>query len=516
MFSVFRKIRSSLAETYNNNNTYKWWAVSALGVGTLTTVGQFGEVNVAMPTIAHYFDSDLSMVHWVFTGNVMAISAFLMPMGRLSDIVGRKTVYLCGLLVFVFATGICALAPTLGSLIAFRVLHGISLGMIEGNQLAIMTSIFPSKERGKALGLHMSLVGAALIGGPLLGGILVDSFGWRAVFYINVPLGLMVFIPGFMVLDEKRINQPVSKGSFEGFDFLGAGLSSSALLLFLIGMSNPLGLATIYNIMCLLFALFLAGSFVLWETKTPFPLLDMSLFRVPLFSLGVGARTISFITAATVFFLLPFYLQNVVGYTPTKTGLIMITLALGMVLMGPIAGRLSDQFGSRPFNVGGAILSAVGLFVLSRITEDTTLALVLFGIALQSIGSGMFTAPNTNSILSSVPRASYGIAAGFVQLLRTSSTVTGIAIATAIITATMVSWGVDSNLKSVAEGIDTDARSAFVVGLRSTYLVMACLQLAAVVLSTMKTQVLSEKGLTYNLYPVIQCENIHIIFSKGI
>jgi MFS family permease len=222
-------------------------------------------------------------------------------------------------------------------------------------------------------------------------------------------------------------------------------------------------------------------------------MLDMSLFRTPLFSLGVGARTISFITAATVFFLMPFYLQGVVGYTPSKTGLIMITLALGMVLMGPIVGPLSDQLGSRRFTVIGATLSAIGLFVLSRIAEDTTLVTLILGISLQSIGSGMFTSPNTNSILSSVPRTSYGIAAGFVQLLRTSSTVTGIAIATAIITATMVSLGVDSNLKGLAEGINTDARSAFVGGLRNTYLAMACLQLVAVTMSVMKTQVLSEK-----------------------
>ncbi|MQF65449.1 MFS transporter [SAR202 cluster bacterium AC-409-J13_OGT_754m] len=493
MFRLFYKIKASAEATYNNNNTYKWWAVSALGIGTLTTVGQFGQVNVAMPTIAHYFDSDLSMVHWVFTGNVMAISAVLMPMGRLSDIIGRKTVYLCGLLLFVLATGMCALASNLGSLIAFRVIHGISLGMIEGNQLAIMTCIFPSKERGKALGLHMTLVGAALIVGPLLGGILVDSYGWRAVFYINVPLGLMILIPAFLILDEKRMSQAVPKQTSEGFDFLGACLSSCALLLFLIGMSNPLGLAAIYNVFCLLLALIFVSLFVLWETKTASPMLDMSLFRTPLFSLGVGARTISFITAATVFFLMPFYLQGVVGYTPSKTGLIMITLALGMVLMGPIVGPLSDQLGSRRFTVIGATLSAIGLFVLSRISEDTTLVTLILGISLQSIGSGMFTSPNTNSILSSVPRASYGIAAGFVQLLRTSSTVTGIAIATAIITATMVSLGVDSNLKGLAEGINTDARSAFVGGLRNTYLAMACLQLVAVTMSVMKTQVLSEK-----------------------
>ncbi len=493
MFSIFHKIKSSIEATYNSNGSYKWWAVSALGVGTLTTVGQFGEVNVAMPTIAHYFDSDLTMVHWVFTGNVMAISVFLMPMGRLSDIVGRKTIYLCGLLVFVVTTGLCALAPNLGALIAFRGIHGISLGMIEGNQLAIMASIFPSKERGKALGLHMTLVGAALIGGPLLGGILVDSFGWRAVFYINVPLGLMVFLPAFLILDEKRMNQAVREQPRQGFDFLGAGLSSSALLLFLVGVSNPLGLPAAYNIFCLVIALFLVGTFVFWETKTSFPMLDMSLFKSSLFSLGVGARTISFITAAAVMFLMPFYLQGVVGYTPSKTGLIMITLALGMVLMGPIAGRLSDQFGSRPFTVFGAALSAAGIFVLARITEDTSLPILLGGITLQSIGAGMFTAPNTNLILSSVPRHSYGIAAGFVQFLRTSSTVTGIAIATAIITSTMVSFNVDSNLKSLSEGIDINARSAFVAGLRNTYVGMACLQLVAVIMSAMKTQALSER-----------------------
>ena len=160
---------------------------------------------------------------------------------------------------------------------------------------------------------------------------------------------------------------------------------------------------------------------------------------------------------------------------------------------GPIAGRLSDQFGSRPFTVFGAALSAAGIFVLARITEDTSLPILLGGITLQSIGAGMFTARNTNLILSSVPRHSYGIAAGFVQFLRTSSTVTGIAIATAIITSTMVSFNVDSNLKSLSEGIDINARSAFVAGLRNTYVGMACLQLVAVIMSAMKTQALSER-----------------------
>jgi EmrB/QacA subfamily drug resistance transporter len=457
-----------------------------MAVGTLITVADIGEVSIAMPAIADEFNTDLSTVQWLMTGYLVAISAFLLPMGRLSDMVGRKKVYLWGLLIFGLGSALAALAPNFGSLILFRVLQGFGLGMVQGNQMAIMTSIFPAEERGKALGIHMTLVGTALIIGPVLGGVLVDAFGWRSVFYINVPLGALCVLPGFLVLDEGRIMQGASKDRRGGFDWLGAILSSAALLTFLVGMTNPLDWAVGYSVTVLAASAGLVVVFVLWELRTPYPMFDLSLFKIPIFSLGVTARAFAFITSSSTIFIMPFYLQGVRGYSPAGAGLIIATVAVGMVTIGPVAGRLSDRFGWRFFNVGGAAISVAGLLVLSQITENSSLYLIILGIGLQSSGMGMFSAPNSSSILSGVPRGNYGVISGFVQLLRTGSTVTGVALAAVVISVTMSSMGFEPNLKEISDGADPEVGRAFVSGLRTVYLAMAGLQVLAVIISMIK------------------------------
>jgi EmrB/QacA subfamily drug resistance transporter len=476
----------SLVTRIKASPNYKWWATTAMAIGTLITVADTGLVSVALPTIADHFDTDLPTVQWLATGYLVAISALLMPMGRLSDMIGRKRVYLWGLTVFTVASGLAALSSDLGLLIFFRFLQGAGLGMVQGNQMAIMTSIFPPEERGKALGIHMTMVGAALIIGPAIGGVLVDTLGWQSVFYVNLPLGVVCILPGLLVLEESRVTQRVAGCGHEGYDWAGAALSSMALLTFLLGMTNPWKWDPVYRAILLASSALSLGLFVGWEKRTKAPMLDISLFKEAVFSLSVSARSIAFITSSTVLFLIPFYLQGVAGYSPGESGLIMTTVALGMVVVGPLAGRYSDRFGWRRFNVGGAALSAGGLFILSQVDENSALALVMAGIIMQSCGMGMFTAPNTSSILSVVPKERYGVISGFVQLLRTGSNVTGIAIATVIIAATMRSQGFEPNLGSVSEGGDAAVASAFADGLKTVYLVMASIQLVAVALSLVK------------------------------
>lgn len=467
---------------------YKWWAASVMAIGTLVTVADTGELNIAMPIIAYQFNSDLSTVQWLVTGYMVAQSAFLMPMGRLSDMVGRKKVYLWGLLVFTVGSGLASLSSGLAVLILFRVVQGLGLGMVHGNQMAIMTSVFPAEERGKALGIHMTLVGTALIIGPALGGFLVDLYGWRSIFVLNVPLGAACILPGLLILDEAKIMQARVDSSRGGFDWIGAILSSAVLLTFLMGMINPWGWYWGFTAGLLMVCVVLMGAFVIWELKNPMPMLDMHLFRAPIFSLGVAARSMAFMASATVLFLMPFYLQGVAGYSAKQAGLIMVTVAIGMVTVGPLSGRLSDRFGWRLFNVAGAAVSVAGLFMLAHITESTPLVIIIAGIVLQSCGMGLFSAPNSSSILSAVDRTRYGVISGFVQLLRTGSTVTGVAIATVIITATMSDLGFETNLKVLAEGASPAIGQAFSSGLRTVYMFMAGIQLVAVVLSLVKAR----------------------------
>lgn len=473
---------------------FKWWALASVATGTLVTVADMGEVNVAMPTIADEFGSNLSTVQWLATGHLVATSALLMPMGRLSDMIGRKRVYLWGLMIFTLGSLLAAFAPNLTALIMFRILQGMGVGLVHGNQMAIMTSIFPAEERGKALGMHMTLVGSALIIGPAIGGIMIDAFGWRSVFLLNLPLGILCTLAPFFILDENSITQSRIKAKLGDFDFVGSFLSSAVLVLMVMGLANPFGLpyltagglpfgaAGLFLMACVV----LLGIFVLWETRATTPMLDMTLFKISIFSIGVSARSLSFVVAAPVLFLMPFFLQGVQGYSAGQTGLIMMTIAVGMVVMGPLAGRFSDKLGPRPFTVGGALISMAGLLILSQVDRDTPLILIMLAIMLQSSGMGTFTAPNASSILSGAPRRAYGVVSGFVQLIRTGSTVTGIAVATLLITAAMTSAGLEATLEGFDEGVSQEVGNAFVTGLRRVFLGMASLQLLVAVLSLIR------------------------------
>ena len=479
----------SILERMRKSSHYKWWAVASIATGTLVTVADIGEVNVAMPTIADQFGSNLSTVQWLATGHLLATSALLMPMGRLSDMIGRKRVYIWGLLIFTLGSGLAGIAPNLTALIMARILQGMGVGLVHGNQMAIMASIFPAEERGKALGFHMTLVGTALIIGPAIGGVFVDAFGWRSVFFLNIPLGILCTLAPFLILNEKQITQTGAKARIGEFDWLGSFLSSAILVLLVLGLTNPFGWAMEYSMVILASCAGLLAIFVIWETRTTNPMLDMALFKTSIFSLGVSARSISFVAAATILFLMPFYLQGVKGYSPGEAGLIMTTIAFGMVVVGPLAGRLSDRYGPRPFTVAGALISVAGLLILSRITADTPLTTIMLGIMLQSSGMGMFTAPNASSILSGVSRRSYGVVSGFVQLIRTASTVTGIALATLIIIATMSTLGLDATLEGFSGGVSPEIGNAFTSGLRRVYLIMAGLQVVVAILSLIRGRI---------------------------
>jgi len=288
-----------------------------------------------------------------------------------------------------------------------------------------------------------------------------------------------------LVLDEGKISKSLG-GVGEGrFDLLGAVLSAAALVLFLFGMTNPLGLESLARISLLVLSGLLLLGFIIWERVCPNPILDVSLFKKPSFSFNVMGRVILFITYAPVIFFMPFYLQGVAGYSPGATGGIMMTNALGMIIAGPLAGRLSDRFGTKTFNVVGSLVAASGVFVLSNITTESSLPFLLAGVILPSWGMGIFSAPNTSSILKAAPRSSYGATAGFLQLLRNGSTVTGIAIGTLVVAAAISAAGLHANLRGFTEGVDSNTAEAFVTGLQTLFLSVGVLQITGAVISLM-------------------------------
>ena len=443
-----------------------------------------GSVIVATPTIARHFGADIPTVQWVVTAFALTISSLLLPMGRVADLLGRKRVYIAGFCVFAVGALFAGAAFDISYLIASRVVMGVGAGMMQGTSMAILLSYFSNEERGKALGMQLSVVGTGGVAGPVVGGLIVGAFGWRGVFFTTAMLAIIVVVIAVFALDGARTARPAGRRQF---DWTGAMLSSAALVVFLLTVSNgatagwtsPLVLAAFGGVAALV------ATFVWWELRADSPMLDVRLFSHKLFSIGVTASLISFVGQSSVRFLMPFYLQAVAGYSPSRIGFIVMPAAFAMIIMGPLGGRLSDRFGWTPFNVGGLALSATGLLILSRITEATPLYMIIGAMVIQSIGTGTFGAPNNSSILSTVEQSRYGVVSGFLNLVRNGANVTGIAIATAIVTAAMASRGHPPTLDAVEAG-SGDLLGAFTAGLRTAYLVMGLLVACGAVLSAFK------------------------------
>ncbi len=348
--------------------------------------------------------------------------------------------------------------------------------------MAMITTVFSAKERGKGIGSHMSVIGAGGMAGPVLGGVLVSALGWRWVFLINFPLALIALAGALLLLDSKLF--------FKGrrgvrFDWPGATLSTGSLVTFLLLMTNGYRLgwgSPAIVVAGLLFISMLVG-FIWWERRAKNPMLDLSLFANRIFSLGVLAGFTSFLSVGSVRFLMPFYLQGVLGFAPGQVGLIMLPTAVTMTIMGPIAGRLSDRFGYRLFNVAGLVLAAAGILTIARVSDNTPVWVIVAGLIAQSAGTGLFGSPNTASVFGAARSSRHGIVSALLSLVRNSANVTSVAIATTVVTATMVAMGFSPDLGSVNDGPGRGAALAFVAGINLLYSGMALLLLLGAVAS---------------------------------
>jgi len=463
---------------------YKWWVFCTVATGTFMSVMGHGSVLIALPAIARHFDASLTTVVWIAIGEALTISALLLPMGRLSDIVGRKQIYVVGYTIFLFASAAAGFSATLAMLLMARVVQGVGEAMLQSNGQAMVLSVFPGSERGKALGTQFSVVGTGSIVGMVLGGLLVSALGWRAVFLINLPVGIIALTAAILVLDKSRFVQERQGGQRPRFDWQGSTLSAAALVTVLLALTfgNRAGWGSGPIVGAMVAFGVLLGAFIWWELHTPSPMLDLRLFQRKLVALGVTAGWLSFLGSSGIRFLMSLYLQSVLGYSARGAGLITLPSAIAMTIMGTMSGRLSDRFGWLKFNVGGLALASLALFVLAaRLTENSPLSLIIPILVLQSVGSGLFGSPNNSSILSAVERSRYGIVSALTSLSRNSANIVSTAIATAIVVATMGSMGAEPSLEAVS-----DEPHAFVVGLQRAFLVGSIMLLAAMVISMLK------------------------------
>ena len=474
----------------------KWKVFATIAIGTFVSVVDQTGVSLALPPIADHFDAAIPTVQWVALGYILTTGSLLMPMGRLSDMVGRKRVYTAGFVVFVLFAGLTGSSTSLLGLILFRVLQGTGAAMIQANGMAILISTFPGNERGKVIGLFMTMVGAGAIAGPVVGGLAVSLFGWRSVFLMAVPFGLFSIAAALLFLEGRTApssGQPVRR---VGFDWPGAALSSSALAAFLLVMTNAYRVGWGSPLVTGGFAgvAVLFTAFVMWELRSPAPMLALELFKRRLFSLGASASFFSFVAGASVFFLMPFYLQEVLGHSPGRAGLIIAPSAICFALTGPIAGRLSDRFGWRRFEVLGLIAIGGSLLLLSRLDETSSVLLVVAALVTQGMGMGTFYPPNASAVLSTVDTSGHGVATAFLNMVRNTANVTGVALATTVVTATMGSLGYEPSLDVVATtGGGPGVRAAFTQGLQTSFLVLSGFIVIALALSIIKGEQSGER-----------------------
>ncbi|MBU0491903.1 MAG: MFS transporter [Chloroflexi bacterium] len=368
-------------------------------------------INIALPTISHEFDLDAVSLGWVASSYLLAAAVFLVPFGRLADIRGQKRIFLWGVVVYTAASVLCALAPTGWLLIAFRMVQGIGGAMTFGTGTAMLISVFPPGERGKALGLNIAAVYLGLSLGPTLGGLLTQQLGWRSIFWVNVPLGILIVI---LVLWRLRGEWAEARG--EGFDLVGSivyGLALAAVMLGFSRLPQPLGVGLLF---AGLVGLLLFG---LWEMRITHPVLDIRLFRHNrAFAFSNLAALINYSATYAVGFLLSLYLQYMHGLSPQEAGLILVAQPAIQAVFSPLAGRVSDRVEPRVVASAGMAITVVGLLLLVFVGAGTPLSFIVFSLALLGLGFALFSSPNTHAVMSAVDKRRYGVASGTLATMR--------------------------------------------------------------------------------------------------
>ncbi len=387
-------------------------ALAASALSSFLTPFMGSAMNIGLPAVAREFGLGAVTLGWVATSYILAAAMFLVPFGRLGDILGRKKIYALGLGVYIAGTATCGLAPSAAILLAGRVVQGLGGAMIFGTGIAILTSIFPPRERGRALGINTAAVYTGLSFGPVLGGFLVQSWGWRGVFWVSVPvalgaLGLVAVLKG---------EWADARG--ERFDYAGSTAFGLGLVGLMYGFSR---LPALSGILITAAGAAALAVFVRLELRSPHPVLDVRMFRHNrVFAFSNLAALINYSATSAVSFLLSLYLQYIKGLSPRQAGLVLVAQPIMMVLTSPGAGRLSDRVDPRILASAGMAMTSAGLALFAFIDGSTTIASIAGGLVLLGLGFGLFSSPNTNAVMGCVDRRCYGVASASLGTMRLS------------------------------------------------------------------------------------------------
>jgi EmrB/QacA subfamily drug resistance transporter len=431
-------------------------------------------VNVALPTMRGDFGTTFNVIQWVALSYMLTLATLTLGVGRLGDVLGKKRIFLLGFAVFTIASVLCGVAPNIEMLIVFRVIQAVGATMMLALGASILIDAFPPHERGKALGWVGTAVSVGVITGPVAGGLLISAFDWRAIFFVNLPIGIVGMwlaartIPDVAPLPGQRM------------DYSGAALLSLTLLALSLaltlgqtrGFTSPEILA--------LFALSLVGlvAFVALELRLASPMIDLRTFREPLLSVSVITGFATFVAASATFFLLPFYLEGILDFDVREVGFLLGITPLFLGITSPLSGTLSDRIGVRRLTLAGLVILTLAFAAFRILDVDTSVPILLALVIPVGIGMGVFQSPNNSAIMSSVPREYSGVASGILTLTRLLGQISGVAVLGSV-------WA--ARVAAQVGGLDGgDAVAApaqvQVSALRDTFTISALLMAAATLL----------------------------------
>ncbi|HMC36443.1 MAG TPA: MFS transporter, partial [Actinomycetota bacterium] len=409
------------------------WVLAAMVFGLFMPMLDNLVVNTALPTIRRELGAGISGLQWIIDGYVLAFASFMLTGGALGDLYGRKRFFMSGLVVFTVGSLLCGLSFTTGELVAFRFLQGLGSALLLPGSLSIIAATFHGRERGAAIGIWAAFSALALAVGPIVGGYLVEHVSWQSIFFVNVPIGAIAFAMTVLVVRESRDEHPSRRVDPAG---LVTGTAGLFFLVYALIEGNNYGWTDGRILGSFALAVVVLAAFFTIEARSESPMLPLSFFRIRTFAAAnVVAASVFFALFGTVFFL-TLYFQQVHGYSPLAAGIRLFPFPVMILLLAPVAGRLSDRYGSRWFMTLGPALSGIGLALMLRTHADSSYLGVIFpSMIVWGAGMALTMAPMTAAVMGSVPTRHAGVASAATNTSRELGGVFGVALLGAIVTS---------------------------------------------------------------------------------
>jgi len=468
-------------EIHNKNEYKNRWVILAVVVllPFMATLDS-NIVNVVLPVMVNIFSVNMSSIQLIVICYLITIVSTILFFGRLGDIKGKSIIFNFGLFVFTLGSLFCGLSSNLISLIFFRIIQAIGASAAMANNQGIITQVFPVSERGRALGISATFLALGTMIGPPLGGFIVSYLSWNYIFFINIPIGIAATIVGIKMLPSNL------KKKNENIDFVGAIIFGASVIFLFYSLiaGETVGYGESLIIFGFIMAIFLFIIFIFVEKKLEYPLIDFSLFKNSLFSVGILCTFICYMSFNSNNIVQPFYLENVLKMTPNYAGMIMMISPIIVTVISPFSGSLSDKIGSEFLTFLGLIFMGIGMGLMATLNENLTIHELIIYISLIAIGNALFLSPNNALVMSYVPNDKLGIAGSLNAFVRNLGQSSGVAVATLLLYSFM-SIKMGTKVFGYVEG----RNDVFIFGMKYVYISSAIICFIGVVITAIRLKI---------------------------